>query len=107
MALPNRIQHLLKPLGLQGKFQYLHEIYHYFRDVVGNDVQITMNPSGNTYNLVYGYTVNGRDEYMKKYNIPYKECILIILLMEYLFQADTSNPRIDLNVQYHLFRLRC
>ncbi len=27
MALPKRIQHLLKPLNLEGKFQYLHEKY--------------------------------------------------------------------------------
>lgn len=58
MALPNRIQHLLKPLNLEGKFKYLHEIYHYFRDIVGSDVLITMNPSG-SYKLTYGYTING------------------------------------------------
>ena len=104
MALPKRIQHLLKPLNFVGKFQYLHEIYHYFRDIVGSDVQITMNPSG-SYNLTYGYTINGRDKWIKRYNISYKECITIILLMEYLIQADITNPRINTNVQYHLFRL--
>lgn len=104
MVISNRIQHLLKPLNLEGKFKYLHEIYHYFRDIVGNDVLITMNPSG-SYNLTHGYTINGKDKYIKRYNISFKECITIILLMEYLIQADITNPRINTNVQYHLFRL--
>ena len=94
MVILNRIQHLLKPLNLEGKFKYLHEIYHYFRDIVGNDVLITMNPSG-SYNLTHGYTINGKDKYIKRYNISFKECITIILLMEYLIQVDITNPRIN------------
>lgn len=105
MELPNRIHHLLKPLNLVGKFQYLHEIYHYFRDVIGNDIQITMNPSGD-YNLAYGCIINGRDEWIKKKHISYKDCIITILVMEYMHQADLTNPRINLNVQYRLFYLR-
>ena len=106
MALPNRIQYLLKPLNLVGKFQYLHGIYHYFRDIQNSDITISLNPSG-SYNLIYGYTRDGRSEYIKRYNISYKECITIILLMEYLIQADITNPRINTNIQYHLFRLSC
>ncbi len=50
-----------------------------------------MNPSG-SYNLTYGYTINGRDKWIKRYNISYKEYYYhLILLMEYLIQADITN----------------